>query len=595
MATFDKAWYCTSVGWTAVTAWSTAAKVAGQIVRQTAPTAGNERVFICIIAGTPGAAEPAWTVTRGARTTDGTVTWQECTGASAINGDLTNTPNWTTVKGQSITLGQIIKRDSEASYQICSTAGTAGGGAEPGFSDTAGVTTADNTVTWTSLGAVTDFTGNEGPFARLENAVASTWAIANNFIYLKSDHAQTAGAAVNINIASAATQNAPLTVVCHDGGQYPPTSSNVTTGAAVTSTGTNTIQFGVSGGQGVHYYGINFNCATGAAAVNFAILGGTAPSWINFEQCNLRLVSTSNSARIHVGQSGNAVQCRMLNSNFKFSSSGQHISTLSGSGFLTWRGGGLESGTTVPSNLFSLTQSAGTQLGIICEGVDLSAVTTTLVTNNQATASKVLFKDCKLSSGVTVYATTAGVLPGAVGPQIDVVRSDNAAVDTRAERYRYEGTETTELTVVRTGGAQTPSGTSFARKVITSSNVSYTSPFESFPISVWNPTTSSAITATVYGTWGGAAVPTNRQFWITAEYLGSSATPQGSFVTTASTNLLDSATSLSTDNSTWGGGTTPFKASVTLTAGMAGPITMRCYMNSTVSSTFYFDPKIVLS
>jgi hypothetical protein len=46
-------WYVDSVSYAAFTAWATGvAKSAGNLIRATAPTQGNERIFICIVAGT---------------------------------------------------------------------------------------------------------------------------------------------------------------------------------------------------------------------------------------------------------------------------------------------------------------------------------------------------------------------------------------------------------------------------------------------------------------------------------------------------------------------------------------------------------------
>src|SRR5215472_6896223 len=100
----DSAQYANVAQWTATHAYSV-----GNIVRQlAAPTAGNERCFICLVAGTSVGAEPAWVLTRGAATNETTVHWMECTGLPAVNGDATNTNAWHASAG-AIAIGWIIK------------------------------------------------------------------------------------------------------------------------------------------------------------------------------------------------------------------------------------------------------------------------------------------------------------------------------------------------------------------------------------------------------------------------------------------------------------------------------------------------------
>jgi hypothetical protein len=92
-------WYLSSVAYDAVTQWAASTTYAvGDIRRQlAAPTYPNHRCFrvSSITTGISGGSEPAWNLGLAATTTDGGVTWTECTGNSARqqNGGVTNT--WT--------------------------------------------------------------------------------------------------------------------------------------------------------------------------------------------------------------------------------------------------------------------------------------------------------------------------------------------------------------------------------------------------------------------------------------------------------------------------------------------------------------------
>ena len=263
MAFADTTWYAnagdqSTTGHYAVAKFAAStAYSAGQLVRQlTAPAVGSERVFVVIVAGT-SSTEPSWTVTRGAKNTSGTVTFQECTGAAAMNGDLTNTPNWTTQKATGTpTLGAIIQRNSGASYQICSTAGTLGA-SEPAFSNTAGTTTTEGTTTWTSLGPISNFTGGQAPFARLASACANTWFAAGNTVYVGDNHAESQATIINIQPNGSGTTLSKILCNNHSG-SYPPAASDLTTGATISVTGAANMTFSPAAAGAFYIYGLTF-------------------------------------------------------------------------------------------------------------------------------------------------------------------------------------------------------------------------------------------------------------------------------------------------------------------------------------------------
>jgi hypothetical protein len=174
-----------------------------------------------------------------------------------------------------------------------------------------------------------------------------------------------------------------------------------------------------------------------------------------------------------------------------------------------------------------------------------------------------------------------------------LLRCDSGDTNYRHERYRYAGMQTTETTIVRTGGASDGT-TPIAWKIITTANSKRYKPFEALPISIWNETTGSAITLTVQGIWGGGAVPTNADIWMDVEYLGTSGFPLGGFASSGPADQLAAGTNLSAGSGTWGGSTTKFTLSKQITPQEKGPITV--YIKAALaSSTFYIDPKITVT
>lgn len=581
--------------WTALTAY-----VAGQMIRQlAAPAVGSERVFICIIAGTSLAAEPTWTITKGAKTAEAAgPTWQECTGQAALNGSLTYTSGWTSgpggvgtgVKNQAVALGYIIARDSGASYQICTTAGTAGNGAEPSFSNTAGTTTSDNTVTWTSLGVVGGFTTAFGaPHPRLLNAYATNWVAAGDTVFIGDNHAETQASTMALR-SNNSTAALPVFVYSVDHTKTSPATGDLLAGATITSTG-GTNSTDVSGYS--YYYGTTFT-GTGSNGVAFCSNGVTTfTGEVVADTCK---IITSGNLAMGPFQGSAFCKATFINTTVKFSATSQSINLRGGCTFV-WRNTAtaIDAAGSAPTSLFTFASSnsiGGTS--ILLDGVDLVFLGAgKTIFNLAGLPNGVAFitaRFCKLGASVVTSTTP---LSGAAGVT-DIIDCDSGATSYRQERWSYFGTLTQETTIVRTGGA-TDGTTSLSWKIVTTANSRWVMPFESIPIQVpWNGTTGSSMTVTVYGIWGGGAVPLNDDIWIEVEYPGSSATPQASFANTTKANNLAVGANTTTDASTWGGSTTAFKMVATFTPQMAGPIFVTVKA-AKISSTFYIDPQADIS
>jgi hypothetical protein len=609
MAFYDLVWYC-NAGDQSTTGYYSVAKrpqnaavAAGQLVRQfTAPAVGSERVFACIIAGTTAnVTDATWVTTRGAKTTDGTATWQECTGASAVNGDLTNTPTWAAAKAISsaVTLGAIIQRNNGASYWICSTAGSTGASEPAWANNTAGTTQTDSTVTWTCLGVVGNFTGGQAPHARLGNAGATNWFAANNTIYVGDNHTESQATAITIAPTGSAATIAKI--LCHNhSGSYPPASSDLTTGATVSTTGNTNLTISPLGGTYVR--GIAFKAGVGGTTVMGMTLQQTNTgnqAWLSFDNCSFVVASTGSGCLLVLGSNVNTAPCNIFFSNctVSFANVGDYITT--GLTKFIWQNTGqvLASGSLVPTSLFSNNLVSYVFYDVTLEALDLSQLTGALFSpgafNN---IGNWIIKDCKLNASMTMP------VPPETGLVFQFVRSDSSGTGYKSARYLYEGTETTETSITRVGGASDPTGQAQSRKIVTTANSQWLRPFKAEPYAQWNPRTAANVTVTVCGTINAGALPNNDDIWLEVEYLGSSASPLGTIQSTTKSNLLASNAAVASDGSTWNGGGSgagwsPFKLTTTLSApqpGMAGYLHARVRA-AKPSTTYYLDPMVVLS
>lgn len=530
-------WYANSAGWTAVTAWAAlTAKTAGQLVRQlAAPTVGNERVFICTIAGTTLAAEPTWVVTKGAKTAEAAgPTWMEVTGQPAVNGDVTNTPLSSANRSGAQVLGNIIKNNTSTHYFSCTTAGTTGAG-EPTYNTTAGVTTADNTCTWTCIGAVGSFTAWLAPFARLGlGLINQNWAASGDTIYVSSSHAETQATSWTWSAGSVAS---PTSVLCvANGGSTPPVAADITTGASLTTTGASNMTIGGN----LYFYGIAFNCGSGANTAQF--LANGANSFIRFDACALIAVATTTTT-FFLGL--DTSRCELVNTTITCANSGTQA--IHPGGIFIWRdtpSAFASTAGTWPTTIISPSISTGV---FLLENVDISAHGATSIMANTVGASKTVLSKCKLPAGIL-----GGPAFGQRGmPELDIINCDSGGVTYRHERWWYQGNQVVSATAIRTNGASNGT-TAYSWQIATLTGNKWYDPFECIPVAIWNTVTGSNVIVTIEGAYNGAALPNNDDIWMDVRYLGTAASTQGSVKSNTKANVLTTPTALSASTALWG-------------------------------------------
>lgn len=587
MAFFDTTWYTnfgdgSTTGYYAVGAWTAlTAYTAGQWVRQlAAPAVGSERCFVCIIAGTSLAAEPTWTVTRGAKTAEAAgPTWQECTGMSGPCGDTTNSAVW--VASRVLTLGEVYYDATSSSLQICSTAGTSKTAPQPSFSATAGTTTADNTATWTSLGATSNYTtAFKYPHARLSNAFATTWGVAGNQFAVASNNAETRAAPLTLN--SPGTQANPCSVYCISNTT---TLANATLATTASFNSTTTNSLGVSTTNNAsYYYGCQFLAGTTNNAANITVGTQNALLPTFLESCKLTLNNTASGSNISLSATDEyGIFC--TNCDFVFGATSQTMNSGNLNSGATIIGGTIAATGSVPTTLFSPNTFGATSY-MVLRDVDLSNVTGT-ITTSPTRGGHTTMQNCKL--GASVVFMTSQI------EYMNFIKAHNC--DSTNTNYRYYfanaiGTVQQETTVVRTGGA-TNGTTPISWAIATTANAKFTQPFVSEQLAAWHTTTGSAFTITVYLTTNTTL--TNGDFWIEVEALTTSGFPLATNTTTRP-NPLASTTALTTDSSSvWGGSiSNKYVITTTVTPQSAGPIKVRLYA-SKASVTIYADPFFTVS
>jgi hypothetical protein len=325
-------------------------------------------------------------------------------------------------------------------------------------------------------------------------AAALTAGAAGDTFYVSEDHAETQASAMTLT--SPGTAASPCNIYCvnHFGG-VPPVSANLRTTGTVTTTGANAMTFAGA----AFYYGLAFNMGSGANNLTMTLAGTP----LIMQSCILANLATGAGGTFAPGTGAQPSKCLLINTTLEFGAAAQNID---GNGVFIWRNTqSAIAGATLPTTLITLWIRSGL---VQFEGVDLSALGSgkTLIGALVAQGVSFNFKDCKLGASVTVAAT-----PSASSAQeVNLIRCDSGGTNYRTERYRYEGTQTVETTIVRTGGASDGT-TPLSWKIVTTANSKWVLPFEALPIAIWNDTTGSLVTVTVEGIWGSTNSAADRR------------------------------------------------------------------------------------
>lgn len=429
-------------------------------------------------------------------------------------------------------------------------------------------------------------------YATLDDALAAG-AAGDNF-WVSEDHAESSAA--SLPLACPGTKSNPCAIICVDhAGSVPPVSADYRTSATVTSTGAHEVN-----PSGYAYvYGITVSWGGGGANASIFRCGGGAMVW-NMDTCALQCASTlsSENAGIELGHSADNSDCafRWKNTTVKFGAEGQGITSGPPSGLLEWTStqAAIDVTGSIPSALFLSDNTLNGRTNVLIKGVDLSGLGSGSYCGGSGFQTSIHnLVGCKLNAAFSIGST-----PGGATASISLVDCDSGAINYRRERWTNKGSDVIETTIVRSGGASDGT-TPASAKIVTTANSSWLFPFTGIPLAVWNDTTGSNVTITVYGIWGGGAVPNNDDIWIEVQYMGSAGSPIFT-VNSANTKadfLASNAAQTADLVSTWGGGTTAFKMVVTLSSpqpAMRGWIYI--YPKAAKpSTTFYVDRKPLLS
>jgi hypothetical protein len=401
--------------------------------------------------------------------------------------------------------------------------------------------------------------------------------VAGDDIYIAVDHTETNATATTYLSLGTATLPCRIFVADHTValvGGTPPASALVHTPTVTigTTLASNLTMTGVVS----HCEGIIFSAGSGANIAHAIFTG----QW-NLKNCNVFLSNTSVTSAVRATGS-NVTRTTWDNVSISFAVVNQGIATQGGE-FLWKNSVALHASSLTPSlGLFGASGYGNVTL----RGVDLTNVTAArnLVGGSFSVSFSLTLIGCKEPAGwasANRFGTQIGDFVTVIGDRVD-----SGAINYTKYKEDFFGTQITDASVTRTGGATdgtTP--TSWKIDTSTKAKAKPNRPFRSTPLVIWNDVTGTNRVVTVYGR--AAALPVDADIWLEIDYMGSSASPLSTISVTSP---------VTSDASAWSGSTTSFKMTATLSApqpAMKGPITIRVCVGG--QSIYYIDWQPVLS
>ncbi len=406
-------------------------------------------------------------------------------------------------------------------------------------------------------------------------------------MFVSSDHSetQTASSTYGSGVSAAATFTSGQFLSVNRAGSVPPVAADLAAGATVT-VGTGAVSLSIEVAFPTYHYGINYvYTGTSATAIQFGAGSGAKMAW--FDTCQFYLNTSTTTCTIRSGQITNLV---FYNTTLRFGATAQGFVSANLME-LTWLNTPSALGGAIfPTTLFA--PAGNQQVSLIARGVDLSAITGTLIGSPSTGSGKALFDSCRIASGVARSNASAS----SIGTR-DLVELVNCYDGTNfiSESYQVAGAVTTEFTITLSGGATDNVGT-FSHKMVSNTNIdAYINTLNGFWMDANYATTGSSKTATVEIISSGTL--NNNDISLLLEYEGTASSSVASFVTSLPANVLTAASAVTTSTATWNSSpATPVrqKLQVTFTPRTAGRVRAQVRLGK-ASSTVYVDPRVVIT